>query len=380
MLPLFFAGSKNRLAARDADRRDRRRRPLGRAGEVAARRAARRRLATVPVTFSVGGEAVPADRPAARRRRRLGCRRRQRASRTAAGSGSSAATAVCRSSSSRRTSRRRRAPTTPALDYELQLITQRRRRTRPRRTARAARPPHHDRRRLVRAQRSIVQSPRDEIIGALASFSRAPVALPVTVAPPRVTIASLTAAQRRASIDRLRARARDRRRHDVCASRAGASRRSSTSTPCASRGRRRTPISLGSRRQVDQAAEGRRLRRREQQDHASSLPSPASSSTFRARRASVLAAASRATNRVVTRLPLAVAQPKRSTAAAQAMGITGVGRHVRDVLRRRSEPHPQRAARGAPRRQQADRPRRRRSRSTARQASGAPPRGSSRRP
>ncbi len=99
------------------------------------------------------------------------------------------------------------------LDYELQLITQ------------AVNAPARDAKLVRRGLHITIAGgfsghtldravARDEIIGALASFSRAPVALPVTVAPPRVTIASLTAAQRRASMIVSAPVRVDRRRHE----------------------------------------------------------------------------------------------------------------------------------------------------------------------
>ena len=65
--------------------------------------------------------------------------------------------------------------------------------------------------------------------------------------------------------------------------------------------------------------------------------------------------------------------------AARAMHITRRRLELHDRLRRHPEPHPQRGARRAPRRRQADRARARRSRSTRRPASATPRRASSRR-
>ena len=60
----------------------------------------------------------------------------------------------------------------------------------------------------------------------------------------------------------------------------------------------------------------------------------------------------------VAKVTVSESQPSRTTADAVAMGITGTVSSLRDDLRRRSEPDPQRPARRAPRERQADRARR----------------------
>jgi vancomycin resistance protein YoaR len=155
----------------------------------------------------------------------------------------------------------------------------------------------------------------------LASFSRGAVALPVSVDRPRVTVASLTAAQRRASRIvsapvRLSAGAKTLR---------------------VPRWRLAKILDLGSLRFAGPAADAYFARLAKQID---ALPRDAgfavSGSAIRVvparpglqldvprAAAAVLAVASRPANRAA-RLPLVVTQPKLSTAAAQAMGIHGV--------------------------------------------------------
>ena len=162
---------------------------------------------------------------------------------------------------------------------------------------------------------------RAEIVGALASFSRSPVSLPVTVATPRATVASLTAAQRKASLvvsAPVRVTVGD-------------------TTLRIPRWRLATILDLDTVRFSGPAADRYFARLERQVDRApkdagfavaadriSVVPAePGLQLDLPRAAAAVLAAASRPADRVV-RLPLAVAQPKRSTAAAQAMGISGV--------------------------------------------------------
>jgi vancomycin resistance protein YoaR len=162
---------------------------------------------------------------------------------------------------------------------------------------------------------------RTEIIGALASFSRGPVTLPVTVATPHTTIASLTPAQRRASVvvsAPVRVIVGDTRLRIP-------------------RWRLATILDLGTVRFSGPVADRYFARLEKQVDRS---PKDAGFAVERDKitvvpaetglqldvpraAAAVLAAAARPSDRV-TRLPLAVAQPKRSTAEAQAMGINGI--------------------------------------------------------
>ncbi len=161
---------------------------------------------------------------------------------------------------------------------------------------------------------------RPLLVDSLASFSRAPVALPVRVDAPRVTVASLTPAQQRAS--RII---------------------SGPVTMIAGPTRLRVPrwrlaklLDLETMRLVGPAADAffARLERR--------LDQPAKDATFAVSGgaisvvpsapgltldvprsvAAVLAAASRPVNRVAT-LSFSTQLPARTTAAARAMGITG---------------------------------------------------------
>jgi vancomycin resistance protein YoaR len=318
VVPLFFAGSKNRLAAGT------RIGGIDVGGLTAAQaklqlESQAARLATVPVTFAAGGKrfrvtakqlGVTADWSAAV----------DSAMRNGGGIG------IVRGY--RRLSLelfpQDLAPPTRAydagLDYELQVM------------AKAVNAPAHDAK-LVRRGLHITMAggfsgrtldrtlARSEIVRALASFSRAPVSLPVTVARPRVTIASLTAAQRRASLvvsAPVRVIVGDK-------------------TLRIPRWRLATILDLDTVRFSGPAADRYFARLEKQVDRA---PKDAGFAVVGNRvtvvpaetgleldvpraAAAVLAAASRPTNRV-TRLPLAVAQPKRSTAAAQAMGINGV--------------------------------------------------------
>ena len=237
-----------------------------------------------------------------------------------AGSGSSAGTAGCRSSSFPKDV----APPTRAydagLDYELQVI------------AKAVNARARDARLVRRGLHITIAGgasgrtldrvlARAEIVGALASFSRSPVSLPVTVATPRATVASLTAAQRKASLvvsAPVRVTVGD-------------------TTLRIPRWRLATILDLDTVRFSGPAADRYFARLERQVDRApkdagfavaadriSVVPAePGLQLDLPRAAAAVLAAASRPADRVV-RLPLAVAQPKRSTAAAQAMGISGV--------------------------------------------------------
>ena len=162
---------------------------------------------------------------------------------------------------------------------------------------------------------------RAMLIDSLASFARAPVALPVRLDPPQVTVASLTANQMRAS--------------QIIAG---------PVTVVAGPTRLRVPrwrlaklLDLQTMRFVGPAADAffARLERRVDRPardasfaiHGSkiSVVPAASGLTLDVPRsvAAVLAAAGRPTNRVAT-LAFSVQHPTRSTAAAGAMGITGV--------------------------------------------------------
>ena len=165
------------------------------------------------------------------------------------------------------------------------------------------------------------QAARELIVRSLASFSRAPVGLPVHVDAPAVTVASLTAAQQTASQiisapvtlvagpTRLRLpRWRLAKLLDLKSMRLSAPppMHISGGSKGRSTGRRGTRASRSIRAapsSVVPAATGIRL----------DVPESA---------ARVLAAAKSKGNRTAT-LALSVQQPKRSTAAAQAMGIIG---------------------------------------------------------
>ncbi|HEU5363599.1 MAG TPA: VanW family protein [Gaiellaceae bacterium] len=206
-----------------------------------------------------------------------------------------------------------------ALDYKLSLI------------ARAVDTPHRDARLVRRGLRVTIAAgstgltldraaAREGIVAALASFSRLPVALPVRVDPPRVTVASLTAAQRRASIVVSA---------PVRAKVAGKTLR-------IPRWRLATILDLKTRRFTGPAADAYFARLAKQVDRTpvdatwairnstvSVVPAKPGLALDVPRAANaLLAAASRPTNRVAS-LPLETAQPDRSTSEAQAMGITG---------------------------------------------------------
>jgi vancomycin resistance protein YoaR len=206
------------------------------------------------------------------------------------------------------------------LDYELQLIAQAV--NAPARDARLVRRGLHITIAAGSSGRTLERTvAREEIVGALASLSRAPVSLPVRFAPPKATIESLTPAQRKASLvvsAPVRVIVGD-------------------TTLRIPRWRLATILDLRTVRFSGPAADRYFARLAKQVDRApkdagfavagdtiSVVPSePGLELDVPRAAASILAAASRTANRV-TRLPLAVAQPKRSTAAAQAMGITGV--------------------------------------------------------
>ena len=318
VLPLLFAGSRNRLAAGT------RIGGIDVGGLTAAQaksqlEAQAGRLATVPVTFTASGKqfrltakqlGVSADWGAAV----------DSAMRNGGGIG------IVRGY--RRLSLelfpQDVAPPTRAydagLDYELQLITQKV--NAPARDARLVRRGLHITIAGGVPGRTLDRHlARAKIVAALASFSRAPVSLPVTVATPHFTVASLTAAQRRASLvvsAPVRVIVGD-------------------TTLRIPRWRLATILDLDTVRFSGPAADRYFARLEKQVDRAPKdagfavvsngitvVPAePGLALDVPRAAAAVLGAATRPANRVV-RLPLAVTQPKRSTAAAQAMGITGV--------------------------------------------------------
>jgi vancomycin resistance protein YoaR len=206
-----------------------------------------------------------------------------------------------------------------ALDYKLSLI------------ARAVDTPHRDAQLVRRGLRVTIAAgstgltldrgaARELIVDRLASFSRLPVALPIRVDAPRVTVASLTAAQRRAS--RVVSA-------PVRAKVAGKTLR-------IPRWRLATILNLDTLRFSGPAADAYFARLAKQVDHdpvdatwsihgstVAVVPAKPGLALDIPRAAKeLLAAASRPANRVVS-LPLTTAQPDRSTAQARAMGITG---------------------------------------------------------
>ena len=318
VLPLLFAGSKNRLAAGT------RIGGIDVGGLTAAQAKSQlasqaARLATVPVSFTAGGRQFRLTA------RQLGVVAEWGAAVDSAmrdGGGVGIVRGYRRLSLE--LFPKDVAPPTKAydagLDYELQLITKAvnaraRDATLVRRGLHITIAGGAPGRTLDRA------GARTAIISALASFSRAPVSLPVTVAAPHTTIASLTPAQRRASrivSAPVRVIVGD-------------------TTLRIPRWRLATILDLDTVRFSGPAADRYFARLEKQVDRApkdagfavvgdkiSVVPAETGLQLDVPRAAAaVLAAAARPTNRV-TRLPLAVAQPKRSTAAAQAMGITGV--------------------------------------------------------
>jgi vancomycin resistance protein YoaR len=318
VVPLFFAGSKDRLAEGtriggiDVS-------GLTAAQAKAQLRAQAARLATVPVTFTAGGKQFRLTA------RQLGVE---------ADWGAAVDTAMRNGGGMGIVRGYRRltlelfpkdlVPPTRAydagLDYKLGLI------------AKAVDAPARDAKLVRRGLHITIAGgayghtlkralARTEIIRALASFSRAPVRLPVSVSTPRVTIDSLTAAQRRASTIVSA---------PVRVTVGGTTLR-------IPRWRLATILDLRTVRFSGPAADRYFARLEKQVDRAprdagfavsgdrvTVVPAQPGLELDVPRAASaVLAAASRPANRV-TRLPLAVAQPKRSTAAAQAMGIKGV--------------------------------------------------------
>jgi vancomycin resistance protein YoaR len=206
-----------------------------------------------------------------------------------------------------------------ALDYKLDLI------------ARAVDTPHRDARLVRRGLRVTIAAgstgrsldragARERIVDALASFSRLAVALPVRVDVPRVTVASLTAAQRRASrivSGPVRVRVAGK-------------------TLRIPRWRLATILDLSTLRFTGRAADAYFARLAKQVDrgpadatwsiHGSTVSvvpaKPGLALDVPHAATALLGAASRPGNRTVS-LPLATAQPGRSTSEAQAMGITG---------------------------------------------------------
>jgi vancomycin resistance protein YoaR len=206
-----------------------------------------------------------------------------------------------------------------ALDYELDQI------------GRAVNTPHHEARLVRRGLHISIAGgttgrvldrgvARETIVRALASFSRRPVALPVRTDSPRVTVASISPKQRRAATivsAPLRLTV------------AGTTLR-------VPRWRLAKILDLKTLRFTGPAADRYFARLERQVDR------PPADATFAVRSSGIrvvparpglvldvpksaalmLAAASRPVNRVTT-LALSVRQPARSTAEAQAMGITG---------------------------------------------------------
>jgi vancomycin resistance protein YoaR len=161
---------------------------------------------------------------------------------------------------------------------------------------------------------------RASIVRALASFSRAPVALPVSVDTPSVTVASLTDRQRLAS--------------QIIA--APVRLRIGATTLRVPRWRLATLLDLKTLRFRGPAADVYFARLEREVDlpardagfavsgqHVHVVPArPGRSLDVPRSAAAILAVASRPNDRI-TNLALVVSQPKRSTAAAEAMGITG---------------------------------------------------------
>ncbi|MGZ4292048.1 MAG: VanW family protein [Gaiellaceae bacterium] len=162
---------------------------------------------------------------------------------------------------------------------------------------------------------------RQEIVQALASFSRERVSLPVNLDAPRVTVASLTAAQRRASLVvsapvRVTVGAKALR---------------------IPRWRLATILDLKTARFTGPAADAYFARLAKQVDQPAKdagfavsgnhvrvvAAKPGFALDVPRAAAVLLAAATRPTSRVAS-LPLATSQPERSTQEAQLMGITGV--------------------------------------------------------
>ena len=207
-----------------------------------------------------------------------------------------------------------------AMNYELGVM------------ARAVQAPHRDARLVRRGLRVTIASgatgrsldrdvARQQIVNALASFSRAPVTLTVATDPPNATVASLTAAQRRAST--------------ILSAPVRAT--IGTFALRIPRWRLATMLDLDTIRFEGPAADRYFDRLAKQVDteprdatfavsgtHITVVPSkPGRALDVPRAAARLLAAAARPTARSAA-LPLAVAQPKLSTQRATAMGITGV--------------------------------------------------------
>jgi len=207
-----------------------------------------------------------------------------------------------------------------AVNYELGLLAKAV--NRPRREARLVRRGLHVTIASGASGRTLDRdAARDTIVGALASFSRTSVALPVDLTVPTVTVQSLTDKQRLAS--------------QIVA--APVRVRVGATTLRIPRWRLATLLDLETLRFRGPAADRYFARLASQVDRAARdatfavsgsrvrvVPArPGLTLDVPRSAAAILAAASRPADRV-TRLALVVAQPKRSTAAAQAMGITGV--------------------------------------------------------
>jgi vancomycin resistance protein YoaR len=207
-----------------------------------------------------------------------------------------------------------------ALDYELTLLSK------------AIDAPHREAY-LVRRGLHITIAPgatgrrldtavaRQVIVDALASFSRAPAALPVVTDAPSVTVASLTSSQRRAT--RIIS--------------AGVTLDAGTKRLVIPRWRLAKLLDLSTMRFEGPTADAYFARLERQVDMPAKdaqfaisgsrirvVPSQAGLTLDVPRSAAaILAAASQPANRVA-KLTLAESQPKRTTAQAQAMGITGI--------------------------------------------------------
>ena len=243
-----------------------------------------------------------------------------------------------------------------ALDYELGLLAQ------GDRHARIARPRSSgaactSRSPRARPAASSTARRRAQLSSAaLASFSRAPVALPVRVDAPHVTVASLAARSAPRLAGHLGA-GHARRRADAPAGPALAPREAARPRRrCGSLGPAADALLRAAR------AHGRPRRRRTPTSRSTPTGRAAScprAAGHRARRAAVgrgRARRGRAARRIASRRSCSRRQqPELTTAAGAGDGDHGHGRQLRDALRRRPEPDPQRPARRPPRRPQADR-------------------------
>ena len=204
----------------------------------------------------------------------------------------------------------------------------------------------------------------DTIVRSLASFQRGRVALPVRVGCAEGARRRPDARSRRRCGPRLARPVRMRARRRLAggsrvrqlaailrAARTAARRRCAVGGPGADRYFARLGRGSTSPRATPPSACSRAAA-------SSSFPrSPAASSPPAATGRHILAAALAPQARTA-RVVVSYAQPHRSTAQAKAMGITDRVGRLRDDLRRRPEPDPQRPARRAPDRRQADRARR----------------------